>query len=388
MKLVIFGLTITSSWGNGHATLWRGLCKALLLHGCSVVFFEKDVPYYAANRDFTGLPGLQVLLYTEWSEVEELARKHLADADVAMVTSYCPAGAVISDYVLSSPAKMRVFYDLDSPVTLKAIREGRRVEYVSPRGLGDFDLVLSYTGGVALKELRDRLGAKLVLPLYGSVDPDLHRPVPSMDSYRCDLSYLGTDAEDRQTALNTLFLEPSRRLPGKKFLMGGALYPPNFPWTPNLFFLRHVPPPDHAAFYCSSGLTLNVTRQAMAEMGYCPSGRLFEAAACAAPILSDTWEGLERFFQPGSEILTAHTTEDVVAALEMGPEKLRRVGRAARERTLDMHTAYHRARDLEAALDAGWRKEKTDFGMPPFPGNCPEGERTALPRVLPPYSSP
>src|SRR5690606_3761282 len=186
---------------------------------------------------------------------------------------------------------------------------------------------------------------------YGSVDPDVHRPVPPHPRYAADLSYLGTYAEDRQDVLSELFVEPARRLETQRFLIGGALYPEDFPWTSNIYFVRHVPPPDHPAFYCSSRLTLNVTRRAMAEMGYCPSGRLFEAAACGTALLSDAWPGLDVVFQPGSEILVARSADDVTAALALGAAEVEAMARRARERTLDQHTADRRVDDLLAALD-------------------------------------
>lgn len=354
MKLVIFGLSISSSWGNGHATLWRGLCNAFARRGHHTVFFERDVPYYSAHRDLTGFPGGHLRLYSQWDEALLWARSELNDSDVAIVTSYCPDGIAASDLVLSSRAKIRIFYDLDTPVTLEHLRSGRPVPYLGPRGLRDFDLVLSYTGGNALTELKSRLGARRVAPLYGSVDTAAHRPVPAHASYQADLSYLGTYAEDRQSALERLFIEPSRRLPERRFIIGGSLYPATFPWAPNIYLIPHVPPAEHPAFYCSSPLTLNVTRRAMTAMGYCPSGRLFEAAACGVPILSDPWEGLDQFFEPRSEILIASTTEEAIEALAMPKEQLAKIARAARARTLEDHTAEQRARDLETILETDW----------------------------------
>jgi spore maturation protein CgeB len=350
MKLVIFGLTVSSSWGNGHATLWRGLWRALARRGHTLAFFERDTPYFAAHRDLTELPGGEVILYHEWESVLPFARRHLEDADVGLVTSYCPDGVAASELVLGSRAPVRAFYDLDTPVTLERLHAGQGVSYIGPRGLRDFDIVLSYTGGMALTELQRRLGAVRVAPLYGSVDPSAHRPVPAVAAYRADLSYLGTYAEDRQAVLNALFVEPARRLPQRRFLIGGSKYPEAFPWAKNIFYRFHVPPAEHPAFYCSSVLTLNVTRKAMAEMGYCPSGRLFEAAACGVPILSDGWDGLNEFFEPGKEIVVAHTPEDTSQALDMAPEHLGRIARAARERTLEMHTADRRAVDMERAF--------------------------------------
>lgn len=349
MKLVIFGLTISSAWGNGHATLWRGLCRALGERGHDVTFFERDVPYYAAHRDLTEPAGCRLRLYGDWLSVHDDASAAVAEADVAMVTSYCPDGRAAAELVLDSNA-LRVFYDLDTPVTLSRLRSGESVSYLPPRGLGDFDLVLSYTGGRALTDLCTLLGARRVAPLYGSVDPDAHRQVNADASLRADLSYLGTYSADRQLRLEQLFVEPARRRPDRKFVIGGSQYPPDFPWTANIFYVSHMPPPAHPAFYCSSALTLNVTRGAMADMGYCPSGRLFEAAACGTPIVSDAWEGLDTFFEPGREILIAENTEAVLGAIDLPRSQLLQIAGAARERTLAQHTAARRVRDLEAAL--------------------------------------
>jgi spore maturation protein CgeB len=350
MKLVVFGLSVSSSWGNGHATLWRGLIRALDQLGHSVVFYERDVPYYAEHRDVEQLSQGELKLYSEWDEVVSRAERDIEDADASIVTSYCPDGAAASDLVLSSSSGLRVFYDLDTPVTLERLRRGEPVPYLPVEGLAGFDLVLSYTGGVALDELKQRLGARRVLPLYGSVDSRLHYPVPPVERYRADLSYLGTYAEDRQEALLRLLIEPARRLPSRRFLIGGAKYPQAFPWSANIFFVRHLPPPEHSAFYCSSRVTLNVTRAPMAEMGYCPSGRLFEAAACGAAALTDSWEGLHEFFEADTEILVADTTADVLAALELSDRELGRIAEAARERVLTDHTAERRAVQLITAL--------------------------------------
>ena len=352
MKLVIFGLSVSSSWGNGHALLWRGLIGALLRAGHRVTFFERDEIWYRHNRDLADLPpGGELVFYRDWEEVLPRARAALGDADAGMVTSYCPDGAAAARLVLDSRARVRCFYDLDTPVTLARLEAGETVSYLPPEGLAGFDLVLSYTGGQALAELRDRLGARRVVPLYGSVDPDVHRPAVPAAQYRALLSWLGTYAEDRQAALDALFLEPARRLPGERFVIAGAQYPAGFPWSPNIFFVRHLPPAEHPAFYAASRLTLNVTRGAMARMGWCPSGRLFEAAACGTPVLSDSWDGLEDFFAPGEEILVAGDSEAALAALAMPEVALRAIAGRARERALAQHSAARRARELIAALE-------------------------------------
>src|SRR5690606_38654651 len=319
--------------------------RALADQGHRVVFFEKDEPYYESHRDLFELCGGSLHFYDSWAEVAPAARRELADADAGFVTSYCPDATRASELVLDSPA-ISVFYDLDTPVTLSQLAAGRRVPYLLERGLSDFDLVLSFTGGRALTELRQRLGARRVAPLYGHVDPDVHRPGAPAPGPRAALSYLGTYAEDRQAALEALFVEPARRRPGQRFVLAGAQYPQTFPWTENIWFARHVSPDGHASFLSSSRLTLNVTRRAMAEMGHCPSGRLFEAAACGVPVVSDVWPGLSEFFEPDDELLCANTTEDVLRALDRSDKELARVAEAARQRVLDQHTSRHRAHAL------------------------------------------
>jgi spore maturation protein CgeB len=351
MKFAIFGLTVSSSWGNGHATLWRGLIRALAADGHHVTFFERDVPYYAGARDLWQLmDGAELVLYPDWNSVYERARDAVEAADVAMVTSYCPDGIVASALVTERAPAIRAFYDLDTPVTLARLGAGERPAYLPREGLGDFDIVLSYTGGEALRALRTMLGARRAAPLYGHVDPTQHRPAAPMDAFRGDFSYLGTYAADRQAALQALFLAPADLRPDRRFVIGGSGYPDDFPWRDNLYFVRHLPPSDHPAFFASAPLTLNVTRGDMAAMGYCPSGRLFEAAACGTAVVSDAWEGLDTFFTPGEEILVARTTDEALAALDLPRPELERIARAARERVLAEHSSAHRARELVALL--------------------------------------
>jgi spore maturation protein CgeB len=349
MHFVIFGLTVSSSWGNGHATLWRALLKALGRQHHSVTFYEKDVTYYATARDaWQHPPGFHLRLYNDLDEIRAEVRRDLDRADVSIVTSYCPDAQLASRFVLDSPARVHAFYDLDTPVTLSTLADGQPVPYLPPNGLGDFDLVLSYTGGKALNELQSHLGARVTVPLYGSVDPEAHAPAAPHPDFRADLSYLGTYAADRQPALEHLFLRPAARMPKQRFVLAGAQYPHDFPWTPNIFFLRHLEPALHPVLFSSSRATLNITRRAMAQYGYCPSGRLFEAAACGAPTLTDWWEGLDAFFNPGEEILRVDTADDVIAALERTDGELKSIGQRARERALCEHTADQRARTLIA----------------------------------------
>jgi spore maturation protein CgeB len=352
VKIVVFGLTVSSSWGNGHATLWRGLISALAAMGHQVVFYEHHTPYYAGARDCTAIPNGRLVIYPDWQTVRTEARADVADADVALVTSYCPHSLEARALILESARGLKVFYDLDSPVTLARLAAGEPVPYIGAAGLGDYDLVLSYCGGPALTELQERLGARRTAALYGHVDPAVHRPGPALDHYRCALSYLGTYSEDRQDRLERLFIAPARQRPADRFLIGGAQYPADFPWSPNIYFVRHLPPAEHPAFFSSSRLTLNTTRRAMAQMGWCPSGRLFEAAACGVPILSDWWPGLEDFFVPGEEILTADTTDEACAILALDDATLAAVARRARARVIAEHSSRRRAEELVALLSA------------------------------------
>lgn len=367
MKLVIFGLTVSSSWANGHATLWRGLAKALGARGHELVFFEREVASHARHRDLQELPGGKLVLYADWEEVRRRAATQLADADVAMVTSFCHDGVAASELAFSSGCPLRVFYDLDTPVTIARLHDGLPIDSLGPRSLVDYDLVLSASGGKTAELLKTALGARRVAELYPGVDPEFYAPGQPRDEYRCDLSYMGSYAEDRQAALQTLLLETARRSPERSFAIAGAQYPQGGAWAGNVKFLHHLAPADHAALYASSRLTLNVTRMAMAQVGYCPTGRLFEAAACGTAILSDAWPGLDRFFEPGHEILIAHSTEEALEALQRPAAELARIGAAARARVLRQHTALQRAEQLESALDAAFRNLVVRGSDPGFP---------------------
>jgi spore maturation protein CgeB len=350
MRIAIFGLTISSVWGNGHAPLWRGLCKALVNLGHEVTFFERDLPRFASTRDWTALPedwgSSKLVLYPAWSTVEARVGRELANCDLAIVTSYCFDAQAATDAIMEANHPLAVFYDLDTPVTVDMLRSGKRVPYIPWRGLSEFDLVLSYTGGAALEALRSDLCAHRVRALYGHVDPDVYYPVAPVPRYPAALSWLGSYSADRQAMLEELFVAAARKRPDQPFLIAGSHYPEHFPWSDNINFIERLPPQEQPAFLCSSRLTLNVTREPMARLGWCPSSRLFKAAACGTAVLSDEWCGLDDFFTPGEQILVARDTEDTLAALDMSEERLRAIGRAARERTLDEHTSLHRARQL------------------------------------------
>ena len=349
MKIAIFGLTLSSSWGNGHATPYRAIIRALHRCGHQVTFYEKDVEYYALRRDFQQYPYGKLVLYHSWDEIRESAMRDAAASDAVIVGSYCPEGARIGDDVLNLAVPLRVFYDLDTPVTIDRLATGP-VEYLRPDQMPEWDLYLSFTGGRILDELRQRWRVRRPEPLFGCVDPDVHARVAARDDFRSLLSYMGTYAADRQEKLDRFFLEPARRLPNETFLLAGSLYPKHWNWGANVRVHEHVAPSQHAALYSSSRLTLNVTRDAMARFGYCPSGRFFEAAACGTPLLTDDWEGLHSFFS-ADELFVARSSDDAVHAISSSDEELRRRAGRARQRTLDEHTGDCRAAQLLRYFD-------------------------------------
>jgi spore maturation protein CgeB len=356
MKLTIFGLSITSSWGNGHATTFRALCDALHRRGHSIVFFEHNLEWYQNNRDLPHPPYCKVRIFENWEEILPVVRAELRDSDVAMVGSYFPDGIAALEEVLSSRVPVKAFYDIDTPVTVRSLRDHGRAEYLLKEHLSELDIYFSFTGGPMLKRLEDELGTPFAVPLYCSVDPEKHRELPAQPGFACDLSYMGTYAPDRHSKIDELLCVTAGRLPHKKFIVAGPQYPSSIEWPENVQRIMHLDPRHHAGLYSSSRITLNVTRREMVLAGYSPSVRLFEAAACAAAIASDNWPGLETFLAPGREILLPTGSDDVVRYVrDYDTAELRRIGRAARERVLGSHTSEVRAREFERAVEIAMR---------------------------------
>lgn len=343
--VVILGLSITSSWGNGHATTYRGLVRALAAMGHRVHFLERDVPWYAENRDLPAPPYCRVSLYRSLEELDAVHGPAIRDADLVVLGSYVPDGRAVARLALARARGVTAFYDIDTPVTVAALERGA-CAYLDRALIRAFDLYLSFTGGPLLRRIERDLGSPAARPLYCSADPELHRP--SADAApRWDLGYVGTYSADRQPGLDRLLLEPARARPAHGFAVAGPLYPASIAWPGNVERIEHLPPARHAAFYCAQRYTLNLTRADMMRAGYSPSVRVFEAAACATPVVSDRWPGLERFFVPGEEILLAGSPPEVLALLDGVPEPERRaLGERARQRVLLEHTGGHRAEAL------------------------------------------
>jgi nucleoside-diphosphate-sugar epimerase/spore maturation protein CgeB len=346
MKLVVLGLSLSSSWGNGHATTYRALLKALAERGHDVLFLERDVPWYRDNRDIADPDYCRLEFYGSLEGLDHW-RGDIRAADAVIVGSYVPEGVEVGHYVQRHARGVRAFYDIDTPVTLAKL-ERRDFEYLSPEIIPGYDLYLSFTGGPTLQRIERQHGSPRARALYCSVDPDAYAPLDLPK--RWDLTYLGTYSDDRQPTLEKLLIEPARRLPHLKFCVAGPRYPDDIDWPANVERIEHLPPSSHPQFYVASRFTLNVTRADMIAAGWSPSVRLFEAACCATPVISDQWEGIDSLFEPGREIILASTTEQIIDRLTSGSDA-RAVGNAARQRILSAHTADHRAAELERHIE-------------------------------------
>lgn len=348
MKIVILGLSITSSWGNGHATTYRGLVRELVKRGHDVLFLERDVPWYAENRDLPHPPYGQTELYSSLEDLKDRFTGEVRSADFVMVGSYVPQGVEVGRWVTSTAQGTTGFYDIDTPVTLAKLERGD-FEYISPDLIPRYGIYLSFTGGPTLQRLEREFGSPAARPLYCSFDPELYYPQECEQQW--DMGYLGTYSDDRQPGLDSLMLEPARKWGDGRFVVAGPQYPESIEWPLNVSRINHLPPSEHRMFYNQQKFTLNITRVDMVKAGYAPSVRLFEAAACGTPIISDYWPGLETFFELGEEILVAENAHQALGYLQDTTDTERRfMGAQARSRVLRDHTAAHRARELESYI--------------------------------------
>lgn len=344
MRLVVLGLSLSSAWGNGHATTYRALLKAFAARGHSILFLERDTPWYAAHRDLDRTDDCELAFYDDLAALDGWAREFAA-ADAVIVGSYVPDGVAVGRFVQATARGVTAFYDIDTPVTLAKLARGDH-EYLSPELIPGYDVYLSFTGGPTLTRLEREFGAPAARALFCSVDPAAYRPAGA--AKRWDLSYLGTYSPDRQPTLERLLIEPARRCPDRRFVVAGPQYPADIAWPANVERIEHLPPAAHAAFYDASRFTLNVTRADMIAAGWSPSVRLFEAGACATAIVSDRWDGLDSLFAPGREILLADRADEIEHALATADAAA--IGAGGQARVLAEHTAAHRAAELEKWL--------------------------------------
>jgi len=349
MEIVILGLSLTSSLANNHAATYRGLTRALARRGHSVLFLERDQSLFRDSRDLPCPPYCQTEIYSSLEELKDRFTRSVRQADLIIVGSCVPAGAMIGHWVTGAAQGATAFYDLDTPVTLARLKRGD-LDYLSYSLIPRYDLYLSGTGGPMLDLIERKLGSPMARALYCSVDPELYYPeAPESGDPQWDLGYLGTYGDDPQSALDRLMLEPARWWKQARMVIAGSGYQKSIKCPPNVSISPHLNADRRRALYNSQRFSLNITRPEMVAAGYSPSARLFEAAACATPIISDWWNGLEILFEPGEEILIAHDTEDTLCYLRDLPEEIRiETGQRARARVMSAHTAAHRAIELEA----------------------------------------
>jgi spore maturation protein CgeB len=355
MNIVILGLSITSSWGNGHATTFRGLVRELASNGHDVLFLERDVPWYASNRDLPEPPYCTTRLYRGLAQLRHRYTRHVREADLVIVGSYVPEGVAVGEWVTETAQGITAFYDIDTPVTLAKLAKGD-FEYLSPHLIPRYDLYLSFTGGPTLRRIEKKYKSPMARALYCSFDPEHY--YPQKRRIKWDLGYLGTYSDDRQPTVEKLLIEPAKKRREGKFIVAGPQYPATIAWPKNVQRIEHLAPRDHRTFYNSQRFALNVTRAEMIRAGWSPSVRLFEAAACAVPIISDWWDGLDSLFEPDSEILIAESSADVLRYLRISDDDRRRIGQRARTRVLEEHTAAHRAEELERYVAEALGQEK------------------------------
>jgi spore maturation protein CgeB len=365
LQIVVCGLSITSSWGNGHATTYRALLRELAARGHTITFLERDVPWYRENRDFPNSDYCDIRLYSGLEELQTQYADLVRRADAVIVGSYVPDGIQVTRWVLDNAEGLRVFYDIDTPVTISDLKGGK-CEYLSSELIPELDLYLSFTGGPILREIEQRFGAVRARLLACSVDPRLYYPERSTRR-KWALGYLGTYSADRQPKLRELLIHPAEALSEKRFAVAGSLYPADLEWPANVVRIEHLPPAGHRSFYNAQAFTLNVTRQDMVAVGYSPSVRLFEAAACGTAIISDYWVGLDSFFRPGKEILLAANQEDCCRIVrDLSAEERAAISERARLRVAAEHTSAHRARELENYLLAAQLSRRVVVAEPTF----------------------
>lgn len=362
LSIVVIGLAVTSSWGNGHATTYRALIGALARRGHDVTFLERDVSWYRDHRDLVRPAAWTVELYQSLRDIPLRFGKLIRDADLVIIGSYVPEGIAIAEWATAHARGITAFYDIDTPVTLAKLDHG--TDYISAAMIPRFDLYLSFAGGPVPGMIEENYGSPLACALYCSADTSIYTPLQAAPKWT--LGYLGTYSEDRQPVLGDLLLAPARELLSEQFVIAGAQYPDHIAWPANVARIEHLAPKQHPTFYAEQRFTLNATRADMKALGYSPSVRLFEAAACGTPIVSDRWPGIETILEPSREILLASGPHEVVEILRDMPEEQRRtIAHNARRRVLAEHTSDHRARQLESYyVEASARRRRKTARFP------------------------
>jgi spore maturation protein CgeB len=347
MRIAWFGSSLVSSYWNGAATYYRGLVRALHARGHRISFYEPDAYDRQDHRDLRDPSWAEVVVYEPegWEAVLDGARR----ADVVVKAS----GVGVNDTeleagVLELGGPLAVFWDVDAPATLARLERdpGDALRGLIPR----YDLVLTYGGGDPVVQRYEALGARECVPVYNALDPETHHPVPSEPRWASDLAFLGNRLPDREERVEEFLVRAALLAPNRSFLLGGAGWEDRS-LPGNVRRVGHVPTAAHNAFNCSPLAVLNVSRESMATNGFSPATRLFEAAGAGACLISDAWAGIERFLEPGEEVIVAQDGEGVAGVLEeLTPARAGTIGARARRRLLAEHTYAGRAVQVEALL--------------------------------------
>lgn len=352
MKFAFFGSSLVSAYWNGAATYYRGLIRNLHARGHEVTFYEPDAFERQAHRDMDDPHWARSVVYEATPEAMQRALDDAAGADVLVKTS----GVGIFDAELEAavigmkhPGNLVLFWDVDAPATLDRVHNDPADPFraLIPR----YDLICTYGGGPPVVNAYLELGARHCEPVYNALDPHSHHPVPPDPRFECDLGFLGNRLPDRERRVEDFFLATAHLLPARRFLLGGNGWHDK-PMPSNVRALGHVYTRDHNAFNATPLAVLNISRESMARYGWSPATRVFEAAGAAACLITDAWQGIEDFLEPGEEVLVAHDAAGVAAHLEaLDPGRARAIGGAALRRVLAGHTYAHRAAQLEALLE-------------------------------------
>lgn len=357
LRIAFFGSSLVSSYWNGAATYYRGIVRALHQHGHRVTFYEPDAFERQQHRDIDDPDWAEVVVYSAASEAH--AARALERAKGADLIVKASGVGVFDEFLereilaLQTPNTRVAFWDVDAPATLE--RMHANPDDALRAHIPRYDMVLTYGGGQRVIDAYLALGARECVPIYNALDPDTHFPVPIDYQFAADLSFLGNRLPDREARVGRFFFEAARQAPEFDYLLGGSGWD-DVELTSNVKRLGHVSTRDHNAVNCSARMVLNVNRDSMVRFGWSPPTRVFEAAGAGACLITDAWEGIEMFLEPGSEVLVAEGPEQVNDYLRtIGPVQSRQIGERARERLLSEHTYAHRALQLERLLEARLR---------------------------------
>ncbi|PTX18978.1 spore maturation protein CgeB [Pontibacter mucosus] len=353
LKIAFFGSSLVSAYWNGAATYYRGIIRALSERGHRITFYEPDAYDRQQNRDMDDPEWAKVVVY---KATEECVYECLEDAQHADMVVKASGVGVFDELLerevlkLQTDDRLVVFWDVDAPATLDRVHHNPSDPFLPliPR----YDMVLTYGGGNPVVNAYEALGAKKCVPVYNALDTTTHFPVEPDPRFVCDLAFLGNRLPDREARVDEFFLKPAALELNKKFIIGGSGWGDK-QMTDNVHYTGHVYTNDHNAFNCTPMAVLNISRESMARYGFSPATRVFEAAGAGACIITDYWEGIEFFFEPGKEILVAHSGADVAKIIaELSKEKAKAIGEAAYKKVLAAHTYQHRAEQLEKLLYA------------------------------------